>query len=196
MLPRASLDCGERPGVAATHRARDRPALAVDAPEEWSAPPALAMRTLQRAEYFASFPFWLTAASHLPDDEQMLQQIATADDPVSAARSALRSPDVALPPALCYHVYQRLAGRQLSTTRLITLHGTCWRQEGARLSALEAPWAFAHAEIVCLGGADAVETSVNARCASPRLASRLDLDAGFLSAPTLFADGAGRRYAR
>ena len=129
----------------------------LDAPEEWSAPSALDMRTLERAEYFASFPFWLTAASHLPDDEGTLEQIATAGDAVSAARSALRSPGIALPPALCYHVYERLAGRRLTTTRLITLNGTCWRHEGARLSPLERQWAFTMREVVCLGGADSVE---------------------------------------
>jgi seryl-tRNA synthetase len=159
----------------------------LNAPEEWSAPPALAMRTLERGEYFASFPFWLTAASHLPDDEQTLEQIATADDAVSAARSALRSPDVALPPALCYHVYERLAGRCLTTTRLITLNGTCWRHEGARLAPLERQWAFTMREIVCLGGADDVEDfRQRAMRVAGGLASRLDLDAGFLVATDPF----------
>lgn len=157
------------------------------APEEWSAPPALAMRTLERAEYFASFPFWLTAASHLPDDDRTLEQIATADDAVSAARGALRSPDVALPPALCYHVYERLAGRCLSTTRLITLNGTCWRHEGARLAPLERQWAFTMREVVCLGGADDVEEfRQRAMRVAGGLASRLDLDAGFLVATDPF----------
>jgi seryl-tRNA synthetase len=159
----------------------------LDAPEEWSAPPALAMRTLERAEYFASFPFWLTAAAHLPDDERALEQIAAAEDPVSAAGSALRSPDVALPPALCYHVYDRLAGRRLSTTRLITVHGTCWRHEGARLFPLERQWAFTMREIVCLGGADDVEDfRQHAMRVAGALASRLDLDAGFLVATDPF----------
>jgi seryl-tRNA synthetase len=159
----------------------------LDAPEEWSAPPALAMRTLERAVYFASFPFWLTAVSHLPDDERTLEQIATADDAVSAARSALRSPDVALPPALCYHVYEHLAGRCLSTTRLITLNGTCWRHEGARLAPLERQWAFTMREIVCLGNAGDVEAfRQRAMRVAGGLASRLDLDAGFLVATDPF----------
>jgi seryl-tRNA synthetase len=159
----------------------------LDAPEEWSAPPILAMRTLGRAEYFASFPFWLTAASHLPDDERALEQIATAADPVTAARGALRSPDAALPPALCYHVYERLAGRRLTTTRLITLNGTCWRHEGARLAPLERQWAFTMREVVCLGGADDVEAfRQRAMRVAGALASRLDLDAGFLVATDPF----------
>ncbi len=159
----------------------------LDAPEEWSAPPAVAMRTLGRAEYFASFPFWLTAASHLPDDELALEQIARAEDAVSAARSALRCPDVALPPALCYHVYERLAGRRLTTTRLVTLNGTCWRHEGARLAPLERQWAFTMREIVCLGAANDVEDfRQRAMRVAGSLASRLDLDAGFLVATDPF----------
>jgi seryl-tRNA synthetase len=159
----------------------------LDAPEEWSPPPALAMRTLERAEYFASFPFWLTAASHLPDDEPTLEQVARAGDAVSAARSALQSTDVALPPALCYHVYERLAGRRLTTTRLITLNGTCWRHEGARLAPLERQWAFTMREIVCLGGAEDVEDfRQRAMRVAGSLASRLDLDAGFLVATDPF----------
>ena len=158
-----------------------------DAPEEWSPAPALAMQSLQRADYFASFPFWLTAASHLPDDESALERIATADEPIVAARGAAESTDVALPPALCYHVFERLAGRRLTTTRLVTLNGTCWRHERARLAPLERQWAFTMREIVCLGDGDAVEDfrQRGMRLAGA-LASRLDLDAGFLVATDPF----------
>jgi seryl-tRNA synthetase len=158
-----------------------------DSPEEWSSPPALAMRSLARADYFTSFPFWLTAASHLPDDEAALERIATADDSAAAARSAAQATDVALPPALCYHVFERFAGRRLTTTRLVTLDGTCWRHEGARLAPLERQWAFTMREIVCLGDAEAVEDfrQRTMRLAGA-LASRLDLDAGFLVATDPF----------
>jgi seryl-tRNA synthetase len=158
-----------------------------DTPEEWEPPPALAMQTLQRADYFASFPFWLTAASHLPDDDRALEQIATADEPIDAARSAARSTDVALPPALCYHVFERLSGRRLTTTHLVTLTGTCWRHERAALAPLERQWAFTMREIVCVGAAEDVEDfrQRGMRLAAS-LASRLDLDAGFLVATDPF----------
>jgi seryl-tRNA synthetase len=159
----------------------------LDAPEEWLAPPALPLRTLERAEYFASFPFWLTALSHLPDDDQTLEQVATASDGVAAARSAVRATDVALPPALCYHVYERLAGTRLTATRLITLNGICWRHEGARLAPLERQWAFTMVEVVCLGPPEAVEDfRQRAMRVAGALASRLDLDAGFLVATDPF----------
>ena len=158
-----------------------------EAPEEWAAPPGLAMRTLEHADYFASFPFWLTAASHLPDDEASLERIATDVEPVLAARSATVSSDVALPPALCYHVFERLAGRRLETAQLITLSGTCWRHEGARISALERQWAFTMRELVCVGPASEVEEfRQRAMRVAGEFASRLDLDAGFLVATDPF----------
>lgn len=158
-----------------------------EAPEEWAAPLALPMRTLQRAEYFASFPFWLTAAYHLPEAEAALERIATDIDPVLAARAAGRCSDVALPPALCYHVFERFAGRALTTSQLVTLAGTCWRYEGTRLSALERQWAFTMREIVCIGTAADVEDFRQRGMRLARaLASRLDLDAGFLVASDPF----------
>jgi seryl-tRNA synthetase len=157
----------------------------LDAPEEWLTPPTLSLRTLERGEYFTSFPFWLTAVSHLPDDEEALEQVATAG--ATAARAALRASDVALPPALCYHVYERFAGRRLTTTRLVTLHGTCWRHERSRLTPLERQWAFTMREVVCLGSPEDVEDfRQRAMRVAGALASRLDLDAGFLVATDPF----------
>jgi seryl-tRNA synthetase len=159
----------------------------LDAPEEWATPPALAMATLDRAEYFASFPFWLTAASHLPEDEATLERIATAGDRVGTARDTLGSSDIALPPALCYHVYERFAGKCLTTARLITLSGTCWRHEGSQIATLERQWAFTMRETVCIGGASDVEDFRQRMMrAAGALASRLDLDAGFLVATDPF----------
>ncbi|HJU67926.1 MAG TPA: hypothetical protein VJ650_06715 [Gemmatimonadaceae bacterium] len=158
-----------------------------EAHDEWAPPPALAMRTLERAEYFSSFPFWLTAASHLPDDEMTLERIATDVEPVLAARAAATCTDVALPPALCYHVFERLAGQRLTTMQSVTLVGTCWRHEGERLSALERQWAFTMREIVCVGTASEIEDFRQRwmRFAGS-LAARLDLDAGFLVATDPF----------
>lgn len=158
-----------------------------EAPDEWASPPALAMRTLEHADYFASFPFWLTAASHLPDDESALERIASDAEPVLAARAAAECSDVALPPALCYHVFERLAGRRLATTQVVTLAGTCWRHEGTRLAALERQWAFTMREVVCVGAASEVEElRQRAMRRAGALASRLDLDAGFLVATDPF----------
>lgn len=123
-----------------------------EAPEEWRVPAALAFETLGRADYFASFPQWLTLASHFPDDEAALERVATSADPGQAARHAAAPAEAALPPAVCYHAYAALAGRTLRSPTIVTAQGTCWRHERARLAPLERGWAFTMREIVCLGG--------------------------------------------
>ena len=127
--------------------------------EEWRLPCGIPLETLARAEYFASFPQWLTVASHLTDDDATLERIASGASPAEAARSALAPAGAALPPALCYHTYSALAGRTLAadTPVLMTAQGTCWRHEGGRLLPLERGWAFTMREIVCVGDAGDVE---------------------------------------
>ncbi len=125
--------------------------------DEWSVPSGISFATLERAQYFASFPQWLTAASHLSDDSSALESIAGSDSPGSAARAAMQQPDAALSPAVCYHAYERLAGQSVSSPSLMTAEGVCWRHEGDRLSPLERGWAFRMREIVCLGTPAEVE---------------------------------------
>lgn len=119
--------------------------------DEWSVPSGISFATLERARYFASFPQWLTAASHLSDSSTVLEGIATSDSPGAAAREAMERPDAALSPAVCYHTYERFAGQRLTSPTMMTAEGVCWRHEGDRLSPLERGWAFRMREIVCLG---------------------------------------------
>ncbi|MES2178365.1 MAG: hypothetical protein V4550_10955 [Gemmatimonadota bacterium] len=119
--------------------------------EEWAPPPVVALSTLARASYFASFPQWLTLAAHLRED--MLETVADSGDPVTAARAACAPAEAALPPAACYHVYAGLADRELDAPFVVTLQCTCWRHEGARLRPLARAWAFTMREGVCLGTA-------------------------------------------
>jgi seryl-tRNA synthetase len=123
---------------------------------EWRLAPGLDLETLARARYFESFPQWLTAAGHLSGDTETLEAVARADDPAGAATRALEPAECALSPALCYHVYARLAGATVQHTRMTAL-GTCWRHEGERLRALERGWAFTMRELVVLGTPDEVD---------------------------------------
>jgi len=118
---------------------------------EWSVPPGISFETLERAQYFASFPQWLTAASHLSSDNDVLEKIATSSSPASAAKSAMERPGAALSPAVCYHTYEALARQCVTSPTLMTAEGVCWRHEGDRLSPLERGWAFRMREIVCIG---------------------------------------------
>lgn len=125
--------------------------------DEWSVPSGISFETLERAQYFASFPQWLTGASHLSSDLGVLERIATSDSPALAARSAMERPDAALSPAVCYHTYEAFAGRCIASPTLMTAEGVCWRHEGDRLSPLERGWAFRMREIVCMGSDYEVE---------------------------------------
>lgn len=119
--------------------------------DEWRTPAGVSFETLERAQYFASFPQWLTAASHLSGDVESLERIATGKSPGTEARSSLASADVALPPAVCYNTYAALADTVIDPPVIMTAQGTCWRHEGDRHSPLERGWAFTMREIVCLG---------------------------------------------
>jgi len=125
--------------------------LANEESDEWSVPSGISFATLERAQYFESFPQWLTAASHLSNDSSVLEGIAGSDSPGSSARAAMQQPDAALSPAVCYHTYERLAGQNVLSPTLMTAEGVCWRHEGDRLAPLERGWAFRMREVVCLG---------------------------------------------
>jgi len=126
------------------------------ADEEWSVPPALSFATLARSAYFASFPQWLTVASHLTVDPACLQRVAAAAEPAAELGGALAAPEAALSPAVCYHAYAGLAGTTFDRERRLTLQSTCWRHEGDRFRPLERGWAFTMREVVCVGSTDAV----------------------------------------
>lgn len=119
-----------------------------DSLEEWRIPPAIDFLTLARADYFASFPQWLTLVSHLSDDEAALQKVAELNDP---SRAAVSPPQAALNPAVCYHVYSNLAGQVVDAPRIITAQSTCWRHEGSRHVPLARQWAFTMREVVFVG---------------------------------------------
>ena len=121
------------------------------APDEWRVPQALPLEVLERAGYFASFPQWLTLASHLSDDAETLERIARSAAPASDAATAAEPASAALPPAVCYHVYAGLAGATLDGPRLVTAQGCCWRHEGSRFEPLARGWAFTMREIICIG---------------------------------------------
>lgn len=158
---------------------------------EWAMPSAMSFETLERAHYFDSFPHWLTAASHLRNDEAVLERVAKAANPGIVAARALDIASNALPPAVCYHTYAALADSTIGAPVVMTAEETCWRHEGARLAALERAWAFRMREIVFLGEANEAEEFRQAQienvCAfaeSVGLSARVELATDPFFAPT------------
>ena len=157
--------------------------------DEWHVPPAIDFVTLARADYFASFPQWLTLVSHLSDDPLALARVAEYNEP----REAAAPPRVALNPAVCYHVYAAFAGDVVDTPKIVTAQSECWRHEGHRHATLEREWAFTMREIVCIGSDDDARAFVD-RCIErvSELARALDLDATLALATDPFFAPAAR----
>jgi seryl-tRNA synthetase len=153
---------------------------ALETTDEWSVPPAIDFRTLEQAEYFASFPQWLTLVSHLSDDADRLRRVAEHNDigtPAAPLSDAAVPPKAALNPAVCYHVYARLAGQVVDSPKLVSVQSTCWRHERDRHVPLERQWSFTMRELVCIGSEQAARAFLDR--ATDRvndLARALDLD--------------------
>lgn len=160
--------------------------------DEWRMPAAIPFATLARADYFASFPQWLSAASHLTDDEVALERMALTTDPGATASQVLAPVKVALQPALCYHTYAAWAGRVVSSPHVMTTQGMCWRHED-RFQPLARGWAFTMREIVCLGTAMEVEAfRERGRDQALAVADSFGLNANVVPATDPFFAPAGR----
>lgn len=161
--------------------------------DEWTVPSALPLFVLERADYFASFPQWLTLASHLTDDTPSLERIATSATPARDAARAAEPAAAALPPAVCYHVYSAIAGTTVGARRIVTAQGCCWRHERERLAALERGWSFTMRELVCVGTeAECVAFRDRGIVLARALAATLGVDAFLEAAEDPFFAPTGR----
>ena len=184
-----------RGDVATLFRALERTIGAIcglETSDEWRVPPAIDFATLGRAEYFTSFPQWLTLASHLSDDPAVLRHVAEHNQMDVAAAPAR----VALNPAACYHVYSAFTGDVIDAPKIVTVQADCWRHEGPRHATLEREWAFTMREVVCIGSDDEARAFV-ARGIDrvTEFARALDLDATLVVATDPFFAPAARAKA-
>ena len=154
---------------------------ALDAEVEWIArglgarpmhyPALIGRAALERAGYTESFPHLLMCAAALD-----------------------RTTAWCLSPAVCYHVYEQLAGVEVSDPLTITARGACFRAE-AKTAAGIRQVEFEMREIVFVGPAEWV--SARSRLAASRvtaLARRLRLDGDWYGAedPFFLPAAAGR----
>jgi seryl-tRNA synthetase len=95
------------------------------------------------------------AAIHLPAliDREILERAEYFEAfGESATRvDASMSQEHCLVPALCYHLYARLAGRRLESPLLVTTVGRCYRNEPAAVSSLTRLWEFTMREVIFIG---------------------------------------------
>ena len=157
------------------------------APERWHVPAALPLDTLARADYFVSFPQWLTVAGHLGAEDDALERVARAADPADAARAGLVASDVALPPAACYHVYAALSGMRLGRAVTVSTACTCFRHEAPSFRPLARDWSFTMREAVCVGSsAEAEAFRRDGETAALALAARLGITVAVVQAEDPF----------
>jgi len=118
-------------------------------------PTLIGADTLASCKYFESFPHSLTIASHLREDLGAIQTFArearVVDGHLSADASAFAPSECLLSPAVCFHLYQSLAGSRLEATVRARATGKCFRYESGGLDGLGRLWDFTMSECVAVG---------------------------------------------
>ncbi|MFI5214173.1 MAG: hypothetical protein ACHQU8_06490 [Gemmatimonadales bacterium] len=118
-------------------------------------PTLIGADTLASCKYFESFPHSLTFASHLREDLGAIQSFArearVVDGHLAADSSAFASPECLLSPAVCFHLYQWLAGSRLTDTVRARASGKCFRYESGGLDGLGRLWDFTMSECIAVG---------------------------------------------
>jgi seryl-tRNA synthetase len=132
----------------------------------WSAQPLQAPvlipdSVLARCDYFRSFPQYVTFATHLQEDVQLLnafrERHGTASELDDQALRDMERPDTCLSPAMCYHVYHWQQNRAISSeAQAYGICGPCFRYESGNMSSLKRLWNFTMREVVFLGARESV----------------------------------------
>lgn len=209
-LARAGLVREEAPGCVALLGDPCRVAIAVDAmfarlardvfgavPHQY--PNLLAMSTLERCDYFASFPHHITFAPHVRDDLATIAQVSSGDKSTraTAIASALVPPTHVLSPSVCFHTYAAFADTVVESPRVVTAVNRCARWEATNFTTCERLWDFTMREVVFVGDPEWVEQQRELSIAQlERIVVELELDAWLEVASDPFFVGrfAAKRY--
>lgn len=124
-------------------------------------PTLIPTRVLARCDYFRSFPQYVTFASHLKEDAEVVDNFRarheTADDLDGAIWADMDSPEACLSPAVCYHVYHLYEGKTIAPLGAVHgICGKCFRFESRNVSDLRRLWDFTMREVVFMGGREQV----------------------------------------
>jgi hypothetical protein len=141
--------------------------------QRWSAQPVQAPTlipdtVLARCDYFRSFPQYVTFATHLREDVQLVNAFRarheTATQLDSESLADMARPDACLSPAMCYHVYHWHQNRTISPgPNAFGICGHCFRYESSNMSSLKRLWNFTMREVVFLGARENVLKAVTSR---------------------------------
>lgn len=162
-------------------------------------PTVIASNTMERCDYFSSFPHHITFAPHLREHVETITEVADAkaDARAGVIQRALTPPTHLLSPAVCFHTYEWLADRPLDQPVTITAVGRCFRWESTNFATLERLWDFSMREIVFVGDPEWIEDRrQQAMTAVQGIVDQLGLDAWIETANDPFFVGkfAAKRY--
>lgn len=124
-------------------------------------PTLIPARFLDRVNYFREFPHYLTFATHLREDLDVIEQFAEHaccdEHGLNAPADSFATVEALLSPAVCYHLYFALADQPLPGGKLAaTAVGNCFRYESSNLVSLERLWNFTMREVIFVGSQDYV----------------------------------------
>jgi seryl-tRNA synthetase len=162
-------------------------------------PTLLPIATLERCDYFSSFPHHVTFAPHLVEDVDRIRRVGDAESFVRAGAiaSALATPTHVMSPSVCFHTYAALADSRVPANRTFTAVQRCYRWESVHFATLERLWDFTMREIVFVGDPTWVEYQrQHAIVETTRLVEALDLEAWIETAndPFFVGNFAAKRY--
>lgn len=162
-------------------------------------PALIARDTMERCDYFASFPHHVTFAPHLREAVDTINAVAAAspEDRGRVVLGALSEPSHLLSPSVCFHTYAWLANRALDAPVTVTAAGRCFRWESTNFATCERLWDFAMREIVFIGDAAWVEARRGEAMVAVRgVVEELELDAWIETAsdPFFATRFAAKRY--
>ncbi|MEV6797561.1 hypothetical protein AB0M91_04340 [Micromonospora rifamycinica] len=139
------------------HLDRQVRAIALGMPDstEYRYPTLLPLEVLERQRYFESFPHFVMFVSRLHNDadnyETFLRRYREAGRRITPEIFSLcRDDRYCLPPTMCYHTFNQLAGTSVER-RVVTSRGKSFRFESRYESGLDRLWDFTIRETVFLG---------------------------------------------
>jgi seryl-tRNA synthetase len=128
---------------------------------EFRYPSLIDTAVIRKAGYLSSFPHLLLSASRLSNDLDVYREFVAQQDATPDVGSLLSAHSdhsgYCLSPTVCFHTYEQLSGRQLSTdSTAVTAAGKTFRFENRYRNTVERMFDFTMREIVFVGASDIV----------------------------------------
>jgi hypothetical protein len=137
-------------------------------------PTLIPAASLEPIAYLKSFPHLATFAVTADRNPATLKTLSESGK-AAISNDTAEPVSQLLTPAACYHIYPRLAGRNLQRPEFLTTRCHCHRRE-EYYSPLQRQWCFEMRELVCLGDDPAVENFIaDCRQRIETLAGRLGI---------------------